>query len=103
MVKELTKKLEMNRIYSGMNMFMPGSVRLEAGFSLQWINTSNLPHNIVGTYKTSSGQETHLDSGFIKKGESWRYTFNDEGVFEYHCTTHTEHGMKGTVIISKQM
>jgi plastocyanin len=98
----LMKKLEMNRIYSGMNMFMPGSVKLEAGSSLQWINTSNLPHNIVGVYKTSSGQETHLDSGFINNGESWKYTFNEEGVFEYHCTTHTEHGMKGTVIISKQ-
>lgn len=99
----LTEKLEMNRIYSGMNMFTPGSVKLEAGSSLQWINTSNLPHNIAGIYKTSSGQETHLDSGFIKNGQSWRYTFNDEGLFEYHCTTHTEHGMKGTVIISKQM
>ena len=99
----LTKKLEMNRIYSGMNMFMPGSVKLEVGSSLQWINTSNLPHNIVGIYKTSSGQETHLDSGFINNGESWRYTFNDEGVFEYHCTTHTEHGMKGKVVISKLM
>jgi plastocyanin len=98
----LTKKLEMNRIYSGMNMFTPGSVKLEAGSSLQWVNTSNLPHNIVGIYRSSSGQETHLDSGFIKNGESWRYRFNDEGVFEYHCTTHTEHGMKGTVIISKQ-
>jgi plastocyanin len=98
----LTKKLEMNRIYSGMNMFMPSSVKLEAGSSLQWINTSNLPHNIVGVYKTSSGQETHLDSGSINNGESWKYTFNEEGVFEYHCTTHTEHGMKGTVIISKQ-
>jgi plastocyanin len=99
----LTKRLEMNRIYSGMNMFMPGSVKLEAGSSLQWINTSNLPHNIVGIYKTSSGQETYLDSGFFNNGESWRYTFNDEGVFEYHCTTHTEHGMKGKVIISKQI
>jgi len=99
----LTKKLEMNKIYSGMNMFMPGSVKLEAGSSLQWINTSNLPHNIVGIYKTSSGQVTHLDSGFISNGESWRYTFNEEGIFEYHCTTHTEHGMKGTVVISKQM
>ena len=98
----LTKKLEMNRIYSGMNMFMPSSVKLEAGSSLQWINTSNLPHNLVGVYKTSSGQEAHLDSGFINNGESWKYTFNEEGVFEYHCTTHTEHGMKGTVIISKQ-
>jgi plastocyanin len=91
----LTKRLEMNRIYSGMNMFMPGSVKLEVGSSMQRINTSNLPHNIVGIYKTSSRQETHLDSGFFNNGESWRYTFNDEGVFEYHCTTHTEHGMKG--------
>ena len=99
----LTKKLEMNTIYSGMNMFMPGSVKLEVGSSLKWINTSNLPHNIVGTYKTSSGQETHLDSGFINNGDSWRYTFNEEGVFEYHCATHTELGMKGTVIISKQV
>jgi plastocyanin len=99
----LTKKLELNRIYSGMNMFMPGLVRIQPGSSVQWVNTSDLPHNIVGTYKTSSGQETHLDSGFINDGESWKHTFSDEGVFEYHCTTHTEHGMKGAVIISKQM
>ena len=99
----LTKKLELNRIYSGGNMFMPGLIRIQPGSSVQWVNTSDLPHNIVGSYKTSSGQETHLDSGFINDGKSWKATFNDEGVFEYHCTTHTEHGMKGAVIISKQM
>ncbi|MDQ3847519.1 MAG: hypothetical protein M3261_01020 [Thermoproteota archaeon] len=73
----LTKRLEMNRVYSGMNPFMPGMVKLEAGSSLQWINTSNLPHNIVGVYKKASGQEIHLDSCFINNGDSRRYKFDE--------------------------
>jgi plastocyanin len=70
-------------------------------------NDSNLPHNVVGTYRktpSSSQPQQHqnvtIDSGFIQPGESWKYVFNDKGILEYHCTIHSANGMKGTIIVS---
>ena len=92
-----------NLIYAGGNMFMPDTVKVNAGSMITWFNNSNLPHNVVGIYKkTGSGsqQQIPLDSGFIESNRSWKYSFNDDGVFEYHCTIHSEDGMKGIIIVS---
>jgi plastocyanin len=91
-----------NLIYAGGNMFMPDTVRVNAGSMITWFNNSNLPHNVVGIYKkTGSGsQQIPLDSGFIEPNRSWKYSFNDDGVFEYHCTIHSEDGMKGIIMVS---
>ena len=97
----MTKNLQPNTIYIGMNMFLPNTVKIEPGTTLKWINTSELPHNIVGVYKTIAGQKIPIDSGFIQKGGSWKYTVGEEGILEYYCTTHSEDGMKGAVVISK--
>ena len=91
-----------NLIYAGGNMFMPDTVKVNAGSMITWFNNSNLPHNVVGIYKkTGSGsQQIPLDSGFIEPNRSWKYSFNDDGIFEYHCTIHSEDGMKGIIMVS---
>jgi plastocyanin len=90
-----------NFVFTGMNMFMPDTIKVKPGSVLTWFNNSNLPHNIVGIYKKSaSGPEIPIDSGIIQPNESWRYNFNDNGVFEYRCTIHSADGMKGTIIVS---
>lgn len=91
-----------NLIYAGGNMFMPDTVKINAGSMITWFNNSNLPHNVVGIYKkTGSGsQQIPLDSGFIEPNRSWKYSFNDDGIFEYHCTIHSEDGMKGIIMVS---
>ena len=92
-----------NLVYAGGNMFMPDTVKVNTGSVITWFNNSNLPHNVVGTYnKTASGsqQQIPLDSGFIEPNRSWKYNFNDDGVFEYHCTIHSQDGMKGIIIVS---
>ena len=92
-----------NLIYAGGNMFMPDTVKVNAGSMITWFNNSNLPHNLVGIYKkTGSGsqQQIPVDSGFIESNRSWKYSFNDDGVFEYHCTIHSEDGMKGIIMVS---
>ncbi len=43
---------------------------------------------------------TAIDSGFIPQGQSWQYSFNEPGVFNYLCTIHAEEGMRGTLIIA---
>jgi plastocyanin len=69
----MREALQTNTIYIGMNMFLPNTVRVEPGTTLKWVNTSELPHNIVGVYKTSTGQKIPIDSGFIQKGDSEIY------------------------------
>jgi plastocyanin len=68
---------------------------------LKWVNTVDMPHNVIGVYKTLSGKQIPIDSGFMQKGNSWKYTFAEEGTMEYYCTTHSEDGMKGSLIVSK--
>ena len=98
----MKETLEPNFIFTGMNMFMPDTVKVKPGSVLTWFNNSNLPHNIVGLYKrnVSGSQQIPVDSGIIQPNESWRYNFNDNGVFEYLCTIHSTDGMKGTIIVS---
>ena len=101
------KTIQPNLIYPEVNMFMPDLVKVNAGSEIKWPNNSNLPHNVVGTYKktasssqSQSQQNVTVDSGFIQPGESWNYVFNDRGILEYHCTIHSANGMKGTIVIS---
>jgi plastocyanin len=96
----MTKFLQTNTIYIGMNMFLPNTVKIDIGTTLKWINTSDMPHNVVGVYKTLSGKQIPIDSGFMQKGDSWKYTFGEQGALEYYCTTHSEDGMKASIIIS---
>jgi plastocyanin len=97
----MKETLQPNLIYTGMNMFMPDIVKVSAGSVITWVNNSNLPHNVVGTYKkTTSASPVAVDSGFIQPNESWSYNFNDAGVLEYICTIHSTDGMKGTILVS---
>lgn len=101
----IRKTVQPSLIYTEVNMFMPDLVNVNAGSEIKWPNDSNLPHNVVGTYKkTASGsqpqQNMTIDSGFIQPGKSWKYVFNDKGILEYHCTIHSANGMKGTIIVS---
>ena len=50
----MKETLEPNFIFTGMNMFMPDTVKVKPGSVLTWFNNSNLPHNIVGIYKRNA-------------------------------------------------
>lgn len=94
----MRETLAANIVYGGRNMYLPNVVEAKPGSTVRWINESSVQHNVVGTYTTASGA-TKLDSGFFKSEQSWSHTFDEEGVFEYHCTIHTEEGMKGTLVV----
>ena len=46
----MKEKLQPNFVFSGMNMFMPDTVKVRPGSVLTWFNNSDLPHNVVGVY-----------------------------------------------------
>ncbi|MFL6320063.1 MAG: plastocyanin/azurin family copper-binding protein [Nitrososphaeraceae archaeon] len=100
----MKENLQPNFIFSGMNMFMPDTVKVRPGSVLTWFNNSNLPHNVIGIYyKNTTGFSSipvSVDSGIIQPNESWRYNFNGNGIFDYRCTIHSADGMKGTIVVS---
>ena len=95
----MTETLHTNIVYGGMNMYMPDVAVAKAGSSVRWVNESNIQHNVVGSYKTEAGEEK-IDSGFFKANEDWDHTFSEKATFDYHCTIHSEDGMKGRLVIS---
>jgi len=44
----MKETLEPKLVFTGMNMFMPDTVKVKPGSVLTWFNNSNIPHNIVG-------------------------------------------------------
>ena len=65
-------------------------------------NTSSNPNtNDTQLSPQSSASAVAIDSGFIQQGQSWQYSFNEPGVFNYLCTIHAEEGMRGTLVIAE--
>lgn len=74
------------------NRFSPGTVRVAAGTTVTWRNTSDIPHTVTG-----SG----FDSGTIAPGGSYSRTFTSPGSYSYWCTPHRGAGMVGTVLVQR--
>jgi plastocyanin len=64
------------------------------------INNNNTNANDTQSSPSSSSGVTAIDSSFIQQGQSFQYSFNEAGVFNYLCTIHAEEGMRGTLIIA---
>ena len=62
--------------------FVPGTVGVTKGTTVIWTNDDGVQHTV-----TSVPQGT-FDSGPIDPGQTYSYTFNQAGTFEYSCTIH---------------
>lgn len=83
------------------NEFDPETITVEPGTKVTWINRDTLGHTA-----TSDDDGQMFDSGNLNGGQSFSYTFDEPGVYTYHCTPHafenTEgeyQGMTATVIV----
>jgi plastocyanin len=78
--------------------FVPDSITVPAGSTVDWIRLNgaidqydNGAHNVV----FSNGMAS---SGTMAQYDTYSYTFNTPGSFEYDCTFHAT--MQGTVVVS---
>lgn len=69
--------------------FEPPTITVSAGTKVTWSNLSAEEHSV-----TSNDDLFHR---YIYAGESFSYTFNEPGTFNYYCEPHS--GMTGTVIV----
>lgn len=68
--------------------FSPAEISIKKGETVTWTNGESSVHNVVSvTFKSDT----------MKKGDTFSYTFNETGTFDYTCTFHP--GMDGKVIV----
>lgn len=61
--------------------YQPANIRVRAGTTVTWTNQDNVPHSV--TFKNGM-----KDSGLLSQGQSFSYTFNTPGTYQYYCTVH---------------
>lgn len=68
--------------------FRPDSLTIAPGTTITWTNQDSVAHTIaiVGT-----------ESPILSKGDSWSYTFDTGGTFDYICGIHPY--MKGQIVV----
>ncbi len=79
--------------------YEPETLEIEAGTTVRWVNDDSFYHTV--TFEDGS-----VDSGRIEAGQSWSYTFEEPGTYEYYCVPHAyqdddgnRQGMTGTVVV----
>ncbi|MBO2452969.1 cupredoxin family copper-binding protein [Actinomadura barringtoniae] len=75
------------------NAFAPTTLTVAAGQKVTWINDDAVPHTVT----TTSGPKK-IDSGEIKAGASFSYTFTTPGAYAYYCAYHPD--MKAGVTVT---
>jgi plastocyanin len=73
--------------------YKPGEVTVQVGTTVRWTNFDLDYHTV-----TSSNPGGPLDSPQIDRDETWTYTFNTPGEYEYYCVPHPY--MHGKVIVT---
>ncbi len=71
--------------------FSPSTLNIKKGDTVIWTNMDSAPHTVT----SDTGKE--LSSAKLSKGQTFSYTFDEEGTYAYHCAVHPM--MKGTIVV----
>lgn len=72
------------------NNFLKDEMTIPLGATVRWTNKDFVDHTVTsnnGTFASST----------LSNEDTFEYTFNSVGTFDYHCTIHP--GMNGTIIV----
>ncbi len=72
-------------------LFIPSDVTINVGTTVRWTNIDPVLHSA-----TSDG---NWDSGLLDEFETYEFTFNSTGTFDYYCTQHPF--MTGTITVQQ--
>lgn len=87
-----------NEVIMSGSAFSPANITVSVGTTVTWTNNDNLTHNVIsGTPGSPTGV---FSSGDLGANQTFSYTFNQEGTFNYFCSYHP--GMAGTVTVEAE-
>lgn len=77
-------------------MFKPSQMEIKAGTTLIWTNQDAIDHSVTaGKPGSLSGA---FDSDFFGQGQTFEFTFNEPGTYDYFCKRHES--MVGTIVVT---
>ena len=91
------------------NKFVPASVTIKAGQSVQWVNDDSATHTVT-TYPSQVANEDDVqtpsgakpfNSNSVGKGKSFEQRFEVPGTYQYACAPHEGNKMVGKVIVTR--
>jgi amicyanin len=75
--------------------FSPKTITVKAGTTVTWTNNDSVEHDVVADDASADGPKSEL----LSKGETYSFTFQKAGTYNYHCTPHPN--MQGTVVVTE--
>ena len=68
--------------------FVPSNGIINPGGSVVWKNNDTTPHTTTSGKGPANGPDGFFDSGLLMPGNSFAWTFEDEGTHDYFCMVH---------------
>ena len=66
--------------------YVPSQITIEKGNQITWVNEDSAFHSVTsGFYDAPTGI---FDSGYLDPYQSFSFTFETPGLFDYYCTLH---------------
>lgn len=72
--------------------FSPATITVPKGTTVTWVQNDGAPHTVTA-------DDNSFDSGSLAKGQTFSYTFNKAGTFDYFCIFHPN--MKAKIIVTE--
>ena len=79
------------------NCFSPSPLTVAPGTTVTWTNNDKLSHTITSGKVSDDNAGSMFDSGLVKPGKTFQFTFANAGTFDYFCTVHP--WMVGQVVV----
>ena len=70
------------------NCYNPDSSPVSSGTTVTWTNTDNVAHTVTSGHSSDNQTGTIFDSGLIKAGGTFSFTFKNPGTYPYFCLVH---------------
>ena len=67
--------------------FSPNELTIPVGTTVVWTNQDNVGHTVTAGSPTSPNPDL-FDSGSLSSGDTFSFTFEEAGTFNYYCTIH---------------
>lgn len=72
------------------NTFAPDDLTIDVGATVTWTNADAAPHDAVS-------DDDEWETDLLQEGDEDSVTFDEVGVFTYHCSVHPH--MEGTITV----
>lgn len=79
------------------SIFNPAMLRIPVGTTVIWHFEGRNPHTVTA-------DDNSWNSGYLKRGQTFKVTFNQPGLYAYHCIPHGlagGHGMAGVIVVGE--